>query len=84
MVTSVGMGAMGPMGPMGPMGAMGPMGYGQDWHRVAVTTHTAQAPFRFVEWVDQSPDATAIDFIMKHKLARLDFKLNVNFSPIAS
>jgi len=53
-------------------------------HRHRVNTHRAEAPFRYMEWIDQSPDATAIDYIKLQKITRLDFKLICHYTPISS
>lgn len=50
-------------------------------HRERVNTHHAKEPFRYYEWLDQSPDASAIDFIKLTKLTRLTFGINVQYTP---
>lgn len=49
-----------------------------------MNTHHARSYFRYLEWVDQSPDASAIDYIRSQKLTRLDFKLSMQYTPISS
>ena len=55
-----------------------------EMRRVRVNTHHARSYFRYLEWVDQSPDASAIDYIRSQKLTRLDLKLNFTYTPISS
>lgn len=49
--------------------------------RVRVNTHSATEHFRYSEWIDTSPDASAVEYVKGQKLVRLDFSSSFNFTP---
>mmetsp|Transcript_14520 Transcript_14520/g.14131 ORF Transcript_14520/g.14131 Transcript_14520/m.14131 type:complete len:87 (+) Transcript_14520:884-1144(+) len=51
--------------------------------RRRVNTHRASQNYRFVQWYDMSPDASAIDYIKSYKLTRVCFLRQFDFAPVA-
>ena len=51
---------------------------------VRVNTMSAEAPFRFFEYIDASPDGASIGNLRASKLTRLVFEKDFHFQPQAS
>ena len=52
--------------------------------RRRVNTHRATEPYRFLEWIDTSPDSSAVEYVKGQKLVRLDFSLRLDYTPQAN
>jgi hypothetical protein len=52
--------------------------------RVRVNTHSAAQDYRYAEWIDISPDSSAVEYVKGQKLVRLDFSLKVDYTPQAN
>ncbi len=52
--------------------------------QVRVNTHHADKPFAFCEWMDISPEASAIDYVKAHRLTRMTFMKHFDYTPQAS
>jgi hypothetical protein len=49
-----------------------------------VDTTLAQEDFRYFQWLDASPDASAIEFVRSQRLTRMCFEKVFEFTPVAN
>jgi hypothetical protein len=45
-----------------------------------VNTHRKEEPFRYSEYIDQSPEASALEYLKNYKLTRVHYNVDVEFS----
>lgn len=50
---------------------------------VKVNTDLIEERYRFFEWLDQSPDSTALEFLRNTKLTRLTLEKEIDYQPTA-
>ena len=45
-----------------------------------VTTHAATEPYRYFEWMDQTADSSALNYLKFFKCTRLHYKIDVDYT----
>ena len=51
---------------------------------IRVVTHAAREPFRFSEYLDKSPDASAVEYMRATKLCRINFGVCIDYTAQSS
>lgn len=48
-----------------------------------IVTHTAEEPYRFAEWMDQSPSSSLINYVNNYRAIRFDVGIHLEYGPQA-